>query len=519
MSYAIDQYSENPAPSAPGYGFGRVCLWFSRKDRGDGHELTRTLFMYAPLGYSIQGVRGKYSGAYSGASTFQWSSAVQAVAVALVRAAARRGDEQTEPLLSGKKGTLASSLDYALYKQTAWLSEIFGVDRKGQSLANRMFKRTNPGRKQPGPVAFSLNRNFLQPDSITVFVDDVEVSSPESLEDMALSIEREWQDLHDSKENLKTGPEKEVIPVPGEGVRTLVFISPAMESKPFYADALEKVIIGAAKIRPGIYGTVPRLPSRSFDSAEIWQHFGEVDSGAVYASGVILIPDDPDGHQEQILSFCRKGSVPLVLFDVDMHRNGQSGPLPSFVGGNEELGGTLAAELIMEHISRSGVRNPVILVLKGSSTRWESIRPVSFSRKIREAFPDSVIIESEDLQYDRERARKASLRYFEKMQKDGVVDVDAVFACNDDMGLGARSAILHLEREGVQFRRHLGIVGYDGVKEMRDYLDNHDRWVIGTIDVKLKEQISRCLEIMQTMIEQGVRDGRVELVDPVVYRV
>lgn len=502
----------------------RICLWFNKRESDGGFELTRSLFLYTPLNYSIQAVRGRYSGAYPGAATFQWTSAVQALSVALLRGAAwRNREKEVEPLLSGKKGTLASSLDDALYKQTGWLCDVFGADFKGQSLANKLFKRTNPGKKQPGPVAFSLNGNVLPAHAITILIDDVEVRESGRLEWLADLIEDEWRNQKAARRGKESGKEEteaQGTPVsPRQDFKSIIFISPAMESKPFYADVLERLIIGAGKIRTSTYLTIPKLPSRSFDSVELWSIFDQVAKGQVQADGVILIPVEPDHHRSQLLDFYSKGRIPVVLFDVDLHRDDLKGTkVPPFVGGDERKGGQLAAQLFIDFFEERQVRNPSVLVLKGSSTTWESNRSESFCGKLRESFPEAKIHESEDLQYDRQKAREAALKVFRRTGGKGKVELDGVFACNDDMALGVRSAIIHAGREGLTFRDHMKIVGYDGVKEMRDYIDNQDRWILGTVDVRLEEQMNLCLRMVRRMIEENKWDLDSELVEPLTYR-
>ncbi len=501
----------------------RICLWFSKRESDGGFELTRSLFIYTPLNYSIQAVRGRYSGAYPGAATFQWTSAVQALSVAVLRAAAWRNREKgVAPLLSGKKGTLASSLDDALYKQTGWLCDVFGADVKGQSLANRLFKRTNPGKKQPGPVSFSLNGNVLPAHAITILIDETEVRESGRLEWLADLIEEEWHNHKAAKRAKESAGEDADAghPVfPRQDLKSIIFISPAMESKPFYADVLERLIIGAGKIRTSTYVTIPKLPSRSFDSVELWSIFDQIAKGHVNADGVIIIPVDPDHHHHQLLDFYSKGRTPIVLFDVDMKRSDlKDTRLPPFVGGDERKGGRLAAQLFIDYFEEQQVKKPSMLILKGSSTTWESNRCESFREELRMHFPEVKINETEDLHYDRQKAREAALKAFRRAGGKGNVALDGVFACNDDMALGVRSAIIHAGREGLKFRDHMKIVGYDGVKEMRDYIDNHDRWILGTIDVRLEEQMNLCLRMMQRMIEENQWDLQSELVEPAAYR-
>ena len=110
-------------------------------------------------------VRGKSAGAYGGAGSFQWTSAVKGLSLLAVRAVSKI----QEPFISGSAGSLAASLDYAISKQPLWLTEMFGCDQAGVSLLRRMILRTNPERKRPGPVILSFNQKFMPLARIVIF--------------------------------------------------------------------------------------------------------------------------------------------------------------------------------------------------------------------------------------------------------------------------------------------------------------------------------------------------------------
>ena len=120
-------------------------------------ELFETLFTHPVVGEERRCIRGKRSGAYRGYSTFQWTKAVQALSLLMVEACIRSHAPSNAPLLTGGTGSFASSLDYAIDKQTTWLFDMFGWDSKGGGLSRRLFIRSNPGQRLPGPVALSLN--------------------------------------------------------------------------------------------------------------------------------------------------------------------------------------------------------------------------------------------------------------------------------------------------------------------------------------------------------------------------
>lgn len=123
-------------------------------------------------------VRGKTAGAYSNAGTFQLTLAVRALAILCVKAAisARSNPPSTPPIIIGFKGSSAASLDYALSKRPMWLHDMFGFDAAGHFFPNRLFHRTNPNRKRPGPVLLGLNERVLPASNIHIFWDEEPVN-------------------------------------------------------------------------------------------------------------------------------------------------------------------------------------------------------------------------------------------------------------------------------------------------------------------------------------------------------
>lgn len=106
----------------------------------------------------------------NGQSTFKWSAAVHALCVLLLNHAAGVSSK-----LEGGVGSLAASLDYAISKQPAWLLDLFGVDKEGNSLLRRLVARINPERKRPGPVTIMVREDALKPGNISVELDGVVV--------------------------------------------------------------------------------------------------------------------------------------------------------------------------------------------------------------------------------------------------------------------------------------------------------------------------------------------------------
>jgi hypothetical protein len=128
-------------------------------------ELTEVIFQDGPGAPARASVRGKTGGAFRSAGSFQWTSAVKALALLVVKTCATT----TDALLRGDGSSLAASLDYAISKQPLWLTEMFGSDQQGICLIRRMILRTNPERKRPGPVTLGINQMYLPSTSIAVF--------------------------------------------------------------------------------------------------------------------------------------------------------------------------------------------------------------------------------------------------------------------------------------------------------------------------------------------------------------
>lgn len=144
-------------------------------------ELFETCFIHPTISEERRCVRGKRSGAYRGYSTFQWTKAVQALSLLMVEAAIRAHTPSRAPLLLGSTGTFASSLDYAIDKQTSWLFDMFGWDTKGSGFSRKLFIRSNPGQRLAAPVALTLNLNCLSLNEVEILVNFQPVSTVEEL--------------------------------------------------------------------------------------------------------------------------------------------------------------------------------------------------------------------------------------------------------------------------------------------------------------------------------------------------
>lgn len=147
-----------------------LTLWFQKSWTGSC-ELERTVFIENPSSIKIASVRGKTGGAYRNMGSFQWTPGVKALVIILLKALTHGINDDTiyEPLLEGERGSLASSLDYALDKQPDWMYSMFGADNNGNAYLRKLILRSNSGIRRGGTVALSLNEQLLAPQSIEVY--------------------------------------------------------------------------------------------------------------------------------------------------------------------------------------------------------------------------------------------------------------------------------------------------------------------------------------------------------------
>ena len=179
----------------------QLSLWFNRKD---SPELIKTEFYRTKHEQPIIGVRGKSAGAYRNAVSFQWSQAVKALCLLVIR----HKEDPEAARLSGEKGSLAASLDYAISKKPLWLVDMFGCCSKGVAFSNKLFVRTNPERKNGRKVTVAVKSVKLPATNIRIFRGDTEITDREQL--------LRFADAIDSKPKRSTRPYINII-LPANG--------------------------------------------------------------------------------------------------------------------------------------------------------------------------------------------------------------------------------------------------------------------------------------------------------------
>ncbi len=167
-----------------------LSLWFV-KGKSSAPELWRTEFLCPLLKEKIVCIRGRTAGVLRQAGSFQWTSGVQALSYLLVSSLASIPEKESFALC-GFRGSSALALDYSLSKKPLWLLDMFGSDSSGAPIALRMFIRSNPEGKLPGPIMISLNERFFSRQQIKIFLNDSEVLNTVQLTLLAHAVNKAW---------------------------------------------------------------------------------------------------------------------------------------------------------------------------------------------------------------------------------------------------------------------------------------------------------------------------------------
>jgi hypothetical protein len=136
---------------------------------GELVELVLSKFTLPRYGVFALCRRGKSSNVLRATGAFQWTRAVQCLCSYLVKYALHDADSSEPYLQIGGAGSVASSVDLAVAKSPTWVRDVFGCTSRGQSVARKLFIRTNSERRMLGPVVVGVNENLLPPGAIRVF--------------------------------------------------------------------------------------------------------------------------------------------------------------------------------------------------------------------------------------------------------------------------------------------------------------------------------------------------------------
>ncbi|RMD87674.1 MAG: hypothetical protein D6808_01030, partial [Candidatus Dadabacteria bacterium] len=104
--------------------------------------------------------------------TFAWSSGVKALCSLFIKQKIfdlSQDEALPYPKLSGSRGSMAASLDYALSKEPQWLQDMFGITYDGTLIVKQIIERLNPERKAGPVVMIWLSPDFTEGSEINIY--------------------------------------------------------------------------------------------------------------------------------------------------------------------------------------------------------------------------------------------------------------------------------------------------------------------------------------------------------------
>lgn len=302
--------------------------------------------------------------------------------------------------------------------------------------------------------------------------------------------------------------------------KQIAFLTPSSGGGAFYTTMLSELVRSAVLALGQNYILIPSMPVESFEPVSLWSLFASLEDRQLDIDGIIFIPDQPDRHFDELVGFHEKrGDIPLVLIDVyfDLAACDERtrARLPSFVGGDEGAGGRMAAELILEAVGVPHPDSQVVLIVNGGKAPWEQQRAKYFREQISKSWHNVKFIDTRPINYSRSIAFDLVIPLIRgRANQDKEILLHAIFACDDELAIGARGAVVQLTREGYKFIRPPQIVGYDGISEIRAYIDGGDLYIAGTVDVCIEEQAKAAMLLMHNLLRTGRRRTDFQLITP-----
>lgn len=186
---------------------------------------------------------------------------------------------------------------------------------------------------------------------------------------------------------------------------------------------------------------------------------------------ICLVPTS----SESIIPAIKKANgagIPIINIDnkVDAEKAAAAGAVVStYIGSDNFEGGKLAGQFVVEKLGGKGK----VAILEGVSGNDAAIKRKAGFLEAVKGNPGIEVVASQVANWNREQA----FNIFQNILK-AHPDLNAVFACNDEMVLGASSA---LEQSKIP-KSKIVIVGFDAIKEAVDAVN------AGKIDATVAQQ-------------------------------
>lgn len=162
-----------------------------------------------------------------------------------------------------------------------------------------------------------------------------------------------------------------------------------------------------------------------------------------------------------VLVAAKKANIPVIVVDREIDEKDTS-LYASFIGSDFRQEGLRAGKCLVDYLKEKNIAGPVNIVeLRGTEGSAPAIqRKLGFADYIQK-FPKLKIIRSENGDF-KENIGKELMEKILKEEKAKGVKIDALFAHNDNMALGAIPAI---ESAGLKPGKDIAIVSVDAIRD------------------------------------------------------
>lgn len=172
-------------------------------------------------------------------------------------------------------------------------------------------------------------------------------------------------------------------------------------------------------------------------------------------SGVLLVVPADSKQIVASIQSANRANIPFIVLDndVDQELARQRGVrVAAFIGSDNVAGGRLAGDYVKKRLPAGGE----VAILEGVAGVQAAIdRKTGFEQAVKQQ-PSLEIVASQAADWDREKAYNATRAILVANPK-----LKAIFAANDEMGLGAAKALREAKRQSVI------LVGYDATPDGR----------------------------------------------------
>ena len=173
----------------------------------------------------------------------------------------------------------------------------------------------------------------------------------------------------------------------------------------------------------------------------------------------------PSGSKEIVPAILKanRAKIPVIAIDTRVDKNAltESGAVvTSFIGSDNKDGGRIAGEFIAQKLGGKGK----VVILEGIPGHETGDARLSGFREAMSKFSGVTIVASQTANWERDQGFNVFRNILQAHP-----DVEAVFACNDMMALGAVEAIAAVGKKG-----KIVVVGFDAIKDSRAAIMNGD---------------------------------------------